>query len=140
KKAEGEGKDAALEIRVEEADASGNVQVTLTRGVFNTLVSDSKASLTIDVGFGSVTFDAEALGTIAANEDGGDISFIVSKSELTEEGKEVLGDRPVYDLYVFSGQTEVTSFGGSKVNVFLPYEPARGEDPNALIVYYVNEE
>ncbi|MDQ6423521.1 S-layer homology domain-containing protein [Paenibacillus sp. LHD-117] len=140
KKAESEGNDASLEIRIEEADASGNVQVTLTRGVFDTLVSGSKARLKIDVGFGSVTFDAEALSAIAANEDEGDISFIISKSELTEEGKEILGDRPVYDLLVFAGQSQVSSFGGSLVNVFLPYEPKRGEDPNALIVYYVNED
>jgi len=139
-KAESEGKDASLEIRVEEADASGNVQVTLTRSVFNTLVSGSKASLTIDVGFGTVTFDVEALGTIAGNEDEGDISFIIGKSELTEEGKEVLGDRPVYDLLVYAGQSEVSSFGGSLVKVFLPYQPKRGEDTNALIIYHVNED
>ncbi|MGO4546759.1 S-layer homology domain-containing protein [Paenibacillus sp. 2TAB23] len=140
KQAEGEGKKAVLEIKVEDSQQQNDIQVTIPRSAFNGLVSGANAELKVTVGIGSISFDASTLKLISANSDSGDISFIISKSELAEENKEVLGDRPVYDLNVFAGQTIVTAFGGSKVFVSLPYTLKAGEDPNAVIVYYVTDE
>ncbi|WP_138756232.1 S-layer homology domain-containing protein [Paenibacillus sinopodophylli] len=140
KQAEAEGKKAVLEIKVEDSEQKSDIQVTVPRSAFNGLVSGANAELKITVGIGSITFDASTLKSISANSDSGDISFIISKSELAEENKEVLGDRPVYDLTVFAGQSIITTFGGSKVFVSLPYTLKAGEDPNALIVYYVTDE
>ncbi|MFD0674974.1 S-layer homology domain-containing protein [Cohnella sp. GCM10027633] len=140
KQAESEGKKPVLEIKVGDAGQTGNVQVTVPRAAFDELVNGTGADIVIDVGYGKVSFDAAALKQIGGSTDGGDISFILIKSELTAEGKEVLGDRPVYDLLVYAGQTGVTSFGGSEVQVSLPYTLKPGEDPNAVVVYYVTEE
>ncbi|WP_141505359.1 S-layer homology domain-containing protein [Paenibacillus luteus] len=140
KQAEADGKKASLEIKVEDSQQKGDIQVTIPRASFNGLVAGTTADLKINVGFGSIVFNASTLKAISTNTDAGDISFIISKSELTEEGKEVLGDRPVYDLSVFAGQTNISSFGGSKVFVSLPYTLQAGEDANAIIVYHLTDE
>jgi hypothetical protein len=140
KQAEADGKKASLEIKVEDSQQKNDIQVTIPRASFNGLVAGTTADLKINVGFGSIVFNASTLKAISTNTDAGDISFIISKSELTEEGKEVLGDRPVYDLSVFAGQTNISSFGGSKVFVSLPYTLQAGEDANAIIVYHLTDE
>jgi len=140
KAVEAKGEKAVLEIKVDNPEQSSSIQVTVPRTAFNALVAGTTAEVVINAGIGRIVFDANALKTIGASGDTGDISFILAKSELTEEGKEVLGDRPVYDLSVFAGQTGVSAFGGSKVSVSLPYTLKAGEDANALIVYYVTDE
>lgn len=140
KQAESDGKKPVVEIKVDDPGKTGNVQVTVPRTAFDELVSGTTADVVIDVGFGKIVFDATALKQIGGSTDDGDISFILIKSELTPEGKEVLGDRPVYDLLVYAGQTGVTSFGGSAVQVSLPYTLQPGEDADAVIVYYVTDE
>ncbi|RAV19560.1 S-layer homology domain-containing protein [Paenibacillus contaminans] len=140
KQAEAKGEKAVLELKVESTEQSGKIQVTVPRAAFNELVAGTKAEVKINAGFGTITFDANALKTIGASGDAGDISFILTKSELTKEGKDVLGDRPVYDLLVYAGQTGITAFGGSKIAVSLPYTLQPGEDANAVIVYHVTEE
>ncbi|MBJ6360186.1 S-layer homology domain-containing protein [Paenibacillus sp. GCM10012307] len=140
KEVEAKGEKSVLEIQVDNPQKSTNIQITIPRASYNELVAGTEAEVSINAGIGTIVFDSKALKSIGASSDKGDISIILSKSELTEEGKEVLGDRPVYDLLVFAGQTKVSTFGGSKLDVSLPYTLKQGEVSDALIVYYVNDE
>ncbi|REK71648.1 S-layer homology domain-containing protein [Paenibacillus paeoniae] len=134
------GKPTTVELNVKSDSAEGTTQVTLTRENYDKLIAGSNVEIQVHVGFASITFDSAALKAIGGSKDTGDISFIIAKSSLTEEGKEVLGDRPVYDLTVFAGETSVSEFGGSNVNVSIPYRLQAGEDAQAIIVYHVTEE
>ncbi|PZD96541.1 hypothetical protein DNH61_06985 [Paenibacillus sambharensis] len=129
-----------LILEVDHQGSAGSVQVTVPREAFNELAQNTNFELKVDAGFASIVLDAEALKVINANRDSGSISIILSKSELPAEAKEVLGDRPVYDLLVYAGQSNVSTFGGSQVLVAFPYSPAPNENPNAIIVYYVTED
>jgi hypothetical protein len=134
------GNITRVEFKAESSGTNGATQFTFTRSVFDKLIAAGNVEIKVNAQFGIIAFDAKALQNISANEDKGDISIIISKSALTEEGKEVLGDRPVYDLNVFAGQHAITHFGGSQVKVNIPYSLLPGEDAHSLIVYYVNEE
>ncbi|MFF2890392.1 S-layer homology domain-containing protein [Paenibacillus sp. NPDC057967] len=134
------GKPTAVELNVKADSADGTTQVTLTREDYNKLIAGSNVELKVNVGLASIVFDSAALKAIGESKDTGDISFIVAKSSLTEDGKQVLGDRPVYDLSVFAGETSISEFGGSEVWVSIPYRLQAGEDAQAIIVYHVTGE
>lgn len=140
KKVELAGRKATLEIKIEEAERTDSIQVTIPRDAFNKLVSGSNADVVVSTSFVAVTFDAVALKSIGASEDKGDISLILIQSELTEEGKQVLGDRPVYDVLAYAGETTLRSLSGSQVLVSLPYTLKQDEDSNAIIVYHLTDE
>ncbi|MFC3799846.1 S-layer homology domain-containing protein [Cohnella sp. GCM10012308] len=140
KKAEAEGKAAVIELNIEATADTKSGLLTLPREALKALAGATQAEVKINyAGFGTITFDAKAFATIGAAEGTGDIGIQITKSELTDEGKQVLGDRPVYDLAVTAGDANVSAFGGGKVNVNLPYTIKSGESANAIIVYYVNE-
>ncbi|SFB47605.1 S-layer homology domain-containing protein [Cohnella sp. OV330] len=140
KKAEAEGKKVVIELNIEANADTKSGLLTLPRDAVKALAGATQAEVKINyAGFGAITFDAKAFASIGAAEGTGDISIQITKSELTEEGKQVLGDRPVYDLAVIAGDANVSVFGGGKVNVSLPYTLKSGESANAIVVYYVNE-
>ncbi len=141
KKSADAGKAAAIELKVEPTETSTSIQLTIPKASFAELVSGTQADVIVNYGrIGTLRFDAKAIQTINGAADSGDISIIVAKSELTEEGKEVLGDRPVYDFFVFAGEAYVSGFGGGAAQISLPYTLKQGEAPEAVIVYYVTEE
>ncbi|WP_036720039.1 S-layer homology domain-containing protein, partial [Paenibacillus sp. JCM 10914] len=140
KLAQAAGEQALIEFIVDPGQAA-NVQLTIPREAFNALVSGTSASIKLSFGsLGTLQFDAAALRSIRNETADGDISFIVGKTSLTEEGKEVLGDRPVYDISVFAGETAIESFGGRTIRVSLPYTLGAGESPEAVIVYALTTE
>ena len=89
---------------------------------------------------GTLVFDAKSVASISGAAGTGDIHLNIAKVSLTEEGKAVLGDRPVYDLSVQAGDSVISSFGGGEVKVSVPYTLQAGEDANAVTVYYINAE
>lgn len=138
-KVEKAGESATVVFNVEGNTGASSTQLTLPRAAFKQLAGLTNTTVQINVGYGTVSFDAVSIAAIDSAADQGDISIIIGKSELTEEGKEVLGDRPVYQFTVFAGTTAISSFGGGKAHISLPYTLQAGEDANAIIVYYISE-
>ncbi|MCR8658681.1 S-layer homology domain-containing protein [Paenibacillus endoradicis] len=139
KKVEKLGESAVIVFNVAGNTGSGYTQLTLPRNAFKDLATSTDAVVQVNVGYGTVSFEAKAIDAIQASTDQGDISIIIEKSSLTEEGQQVLGDRPVYTFSVFAGKTSISSFGGGNVHISLPYTLQANEDPNAIIVYYIAE-
>lgn len=89
----------------------------------------------------SIEFDAEALGEKASQADGLDITISIEPHEdvkITNAQKNAVGDRPAYDINVTSGGKHISDMGG-KITVHAPYELARDEDPDSIVVFYVDE-
>lgn len=55
---------------------------------------------------------------------------------LDEELKEQLGDSEIFDFSMVVGDEKVTNFNG-KITVRLPYTLGKGEDPSAIVVWYI---
>ncbi len=49
-----------------------------------------------------------------------------------------IGDRPVYEFAVSSGDIKISDFNGGIVTVSIPYTLKKDEDPNAVLVYYID--
>ncbi|NBD27106.1 S-layer homology domain-containing protein [Paenibacillus glycinis] len=140
KKTESAGNVAVAELKVASAADTQTARISIPRAVIDDVAANTKAQVKINyAAVGTVQFDTQALKTISAAGTG-DVTIEIAKRELTAEGKEVLGDRPVYDLSVKAGDTLVSDFGGGSVKVSVPYAPKTGEDPNAIIVYYITED
>jgi hypothetical protein len=141
KKAEADGKKAVLEIKVAATSDTKTAELTIPRSVFNEVVSGTKAGITIQYeNVGSITFDAKSLASISSAADAGDITITIAKVSLTEEGKAVLGDRPVYDLSVKAGEVNISTFGGGSAHVSVPYTLQAGEQKDSVIVYHINSD
>ncbi|WNS42546.1 S-layer homology domain-containing protein [Paenibacillus sp. MMS20-IR301] len=140
KQAEAGGKKAVLEIKVETKADTQTAELRLPRSAFNALASGTKADLKVNyLNVGSITLDARSVASISGAADSGDIHIRIAKVALNADGKAVLGDRPVYDLAVTAGDSRVTTFGGGKASISVPYTLAAGEESNSLIVYYITE-
>lgn len=59
-------------------------------------------------------------------------------TQLNEELLDQIKNRPVYQFKLSVGDESIREFEGS-VNVELPYELQDGEDPNHIVIYYIDE-
>ncbi|WP_115992049.1 choice-of-anchor I family protein [Cohnella lupini] len=129
-KAASEGKTSVLELK---AVLTGEAKEAIIHFSADSLadIAGSKASVKIDAGVGTVSFDQTSIATVAAVT--GDVSISVKKLEPTATG------RPVYDFTVTAGGKTVSDFGGGTVEVNLPYTPSANEDIHAIVIYYVSD-
>jgi uncharacterized repeat protein (TIGR02543 family) len=135
--AEGKGQRAVVEIKMEPAKNTDKAELSIPKESFKKLAEETDADLVIDCSVGSLSFEAEALKGIAALEGAVTVSLEkLDADKLTEEVRQTIGGRPVYNFEVRAGETTVSEFRGS-ITVSLPYELAEGEDKNSIVVYYL---
>lgn len=135
----GEGTTAIVDIKVNAPADAKLVETTMPKAAIDTVASSKIDALTVSTPVANLTFDADALDTISG-EATGDVKITASNvdaSTLSEETKQVVGDRPVFNFSVTSGDKTISQFGGN-VTVSVPYTPKEGEDPNAIVIYYIN--
>ena len=134
------GEAPRVQIQVE-SSSGDDIETTLPIESVNNLVKGEVESLSISSKAGNMQFDAQAIASIN-NQASEDLSFSVSKvgiSGLSDAALDVVGDRPVYQLSVTSGDKIISEFDGY-VTVSLPYVLAEGEDKNAIVAYYINKD
>ncbi|QGQ98880.1 S-layer homology domain-containing protein [Paenibacillus psychroresistens] len=133
------GKSTTVVFKVAATADTKSSELTLPANTFSDLTGSTKADIKIDFGIGTITFDSKAAGSIHPAAGSGDIIIKIAKVELSEESKQVLGDRPVYDFTVTAGGSNVSTFGGGSVSISVPYVLKAGEDQDSVIVYYVTD-
>jgi len=131
------GKKAIAALKIEAATGSNAVELRIPRSVFHEVAAGGSLEMRVETVLGSVVFDAKALESIEAVGAAGDIRIVIAK--VTDVNRRVLGDRPAYEFSVFAGERSVSSFGGGKVQISIPYTLKPGEDPNAVVVYFADE-
>lgn len=138
---QGEGYTARVEFRVEAPDNVATVETILPKDAVSQALKYGISALTISTPIASITFDADTLSTLS-EEAAGQIKVTASRvetSSLSPEVQQQIGDRPVFDFSVTSGNKVISQFGGN-VTVSVPYTPKEGEDTNAIVIYYINAE
>lgn len=128
-----------VEIKVSGGSNASAVQTTIPKDAVQAMVSGKMDSLTLSGPVAAMTFDAQAIASIAGAASG-DVKFSASKVEtstLPDAVRQVVGDHPVYNFSITSGSSTISQFGGT-VTVSVPYTPAAGENVNAIVAYYIN--
>lgn len=62
----------------------------------------------------------------------------VDVKTLSATAQKLIGTRPVYDFSATVDGKAVTAFGSGTVTVKIPYVLGANEDPNAIVVYYID--
>lgn len=117
---------------VAEADNTGKAKVTKA-------ALAAAESLTVKADKVELVFDKAAVETLKNSQT--DLEISVKKAgttKLSAEAKALVGNRPVYEINVTAGGKAITDFGGGLVSISIPYTAGAGEDPNAIVVYYID--
>ncbi|MFS0726611.1 S-layer homology domain-containing protein [Paenibacillus sp. 1P07SE] len=129
-----------LVFRVAAGAAAGTAyDVSLNAEAAALLWNSDAASLTIESPLGSARYDRKSLDAIQG-AGSGDVRFAmdaVDAAALSAAGRSATGGRPAVDLSVTVGSGSVSDFGGGKVRLGIPYSLRAGEDPNAVVYYYI---
>ncbi|WP_312635035.1 S-layer homology domain-containing protein [Oscillibacter sp.] len=139
KAAKASGETPKVEIKLANTSGVSSAAATIPQESVKSLVSGNVSGLTVSSSLGSVTFDAASLAAISGAVSGNvTVSTArVDPSALPAAVQALVGSRPVYEFTVTSGGKTVSQFGGT-VAVSVPYTLGAGEDPNAVIVSYLN--
>ena len=132
------GEAPKIEIKVEATANAAAVKTAVPRAVMTAIASGNLQDMTISSPVANLTFDGAALNTIAGAA--GDVSFSASKvdkANLPASVQTLIGNRPVYEFSVTSGGNTISQFGGN-VSVAVPYQLGAEEDPNAIIISFIN--
>ncbi len=106
------------------------------------LQANKESSLKIVSGQCEVVFDSKAIESISTAGIG-TTEITVSKLNATKVAKlspdirKIIGEHPVYEYTVVKGSTKVSDFKNGTVTASIPYTLAKEEDPNAVLVYYI---
>ncbi len=138
---QGGGTAAVVEIKVEAPADVTSVETIIPKEAIDLAADGNTDALTASTPIAAITFDANALSAIS-DQTSEDVKITVSKVEvstLSAEAQQAVGDRPVFNFSVTSGDKTISEFGGS-VSVAIPYTPKDGEDTDAIVIYYINAE
>ena len=134
-----------VELTDEQLEEANTIDVSIPAAALETIAGDERFELAVETPFATMVFDAKALETIIAAaglEEESDIRFsieIVDTEGFDANDLRKIGDRPVFDFNVWNGDTQVSKFQGGKANISIPYELLPGENPNAIVVYYMED-
>lgn len=124
-----------VEVVVPNTSDAKAVEVSINREMFGKLATETKAALKINAGIGSVELSEKAIDAVQSAAGKEDIVLKIEKRQLTEEA---LAHQDAYELTVMSGTKKIESFGEGEVLVNVPYAIKTGENPNAIVVYYID--
>jgi hypothetical protein len=135
---------ASVVVSVPTPPETKKVEVTIPKAPVSTLAdSDPAASLTVQTGVASVAFDGAALQTITEEARGASLTIVtvnVEKETLTTEQQDLVGDRPVLDLAVMSGNQIISDFKGGKATVTVPYTLREGETGEGITIWFMTDD
>lgn len=132
----------AIVIAPEITGTATKVSVDIPTSSLSSVASQTSADLTVQTPVGNVTIPNSALDSIVSQASGGSVTVslnTVDSSSLTDAQKSAVGDNPVYDISMMSGNNHIANFGGSAITISLPYTLKVGEDPSNVTVWYLDD-
>lgn len=102
--------------------------------------SESNTNLKLTSEVGSMTISKDVSKNLSDKGNSVSVSMsIADKNEMTSDQKATVGDRPVYSLKAVAGGESIHELGGV-VTISVKYTLKPGDDPQAITVYYVNDQ
>lgn len=117
-------------------------RVAILKDQFSLIAAGKNSGLIIDTEKADIFFDSDVVNYVSGLSADGDISLEIKeadKSLFSHENQERIGDHPVYDFTFMAGDNQISDLGGGNVTISMPYTLREGEDPNAIVVYYIDD-
>ncbi|MFD2328427.1 choice-of-anchor I family protein [Cohnella sp. GCM10020058] len=132
-------------------DGSAKAELAIPSAALAKIADGTVNSLTVDTGTGSLTLDAAAIKALSAAAGGGEVKLGIERLDGASAAaklpaaqqqavKDAIGDRPIFDLTVTTASGKLSTFGGGKLKIEVPYTIKAGETSEALIVHYIAED
>lgn len=132
-------RNTEVEIRVEAGKEAKSIETVIPKAAVELLMQNKVNMLKLITPIATITFCEAALSSLY-DQVQGDLKIITARldnSSLSEQAKKAVGNRPVFDLSVYSGGKEISQFNGN-VEVAASYMPQEKEDINAILFYFIN--
>lgn len=141
-----QGQSAAgieISVAVNTPDTADSMGIVLTHNTLNKIAENQVQKFKVDGSLATLNFDKNAIEEIR-KQSMGDVNIDINPvQKLSEEAKEVMKDRQVYDINLTYGKGKktqsITKLGQGVVTIGIPYTPAKGEDTGKLFAAYVDE-
>lgn len=133
---------------------TGAIEAAITKKAFSEALEDSNVKgILIDSDAGSIKLNKAAMNKIGVSLDSAgdsiDVNFTIIKIDRTEAFKNLseadrekaeaqIGQRPIYDFSISVGGVKISDFGSGELTITIPYTLLENEDPNCIIIYYIN--
>lgn len=133
--------DRTITLQVKPSEDAKEVQVKIP---VHELIANEDAKIVtikVDTGFASLWIDTDFIKKIAGNASV-ELQLAVAKvdtTQLSASVQEKLAGSAVYEFTMSLDETKVSQFNGSDVKIEMNYTLQAGENPNKIVIYYVNE-
>jgi hypothetical protein len=146
KQAKAEGIDAAAKriVTIEVPDVAGAKEVAakIPADILDFAKNNDIDRIAIDTGIATIAIAPDALqGSVNSGSKDVEVSVAaVDKDALSEEVAAKVGNHPVYDFNLSVDGKKVSQFAGENpVEISVDYKLAAGEDPDKIVIYYIND-
>ncbi|MFB9326333.1 S-layer homology domain-containing protein [Paenibacillus aurantiacus] len=134
------GAELTAELKVEAGAEAKSFGIALSKAAIGKL-SDSKATMVeVTTPLGTIVLDKAVL-EVLKKTTGDKVRTEFAATEtvaFSSETSSLVGTRPVVNVTIQSGSTNVTSFDSNEVEIRIPYQATQGEDANAIVVSYID--
>ncbi|MNI09173.1 Endo-1,4-beta-xylanase A precursor [compost metagenome] len=135
-----DSKQTTVTIQVPESINSSQVTVQLPADAFKQMRDNKIDTIRILSSSGEISIPTVALGEQVDNRMVSISMNKVNKSDLSLQAANVVGDSPVYDFSIMADGKHITTFAGNaSVSITVSYSAKLGEDPNKIVMYYLND-
>lgn len=134
-----EGKDVVIDVTDTDKKAEGVVIGAETVDK----IADAEVPVEIKLPDATVSFDKTAIGSVSQQAGNAAVTIVakeIKEETLNNKQTEALKDQEVLvvlTLEAHAGSTKITSFGGGKVTVSVPFELPQGKSGKDFYVAYV---
>ncbi len=122
-----------------DGDTAQNMQVVMEPEAMQH-IADSGADLEITGDVGTIRASPEVATSLSERTSAVTMSIsLADKNQMAPVIQNIVGDRPTYQLTASSGEDSIHELGGD-VTVTIPYTLSEGEDPESIVVFYVDDD
>ncbi len=132
---------SSITIKAETKEAVNKTTVSVPKSSVSE-ISGARLDLKVETPLGTISLPVKALTEIARQAQGSSVEIVVEKmaaERLTDEQKAATEGSIVYDISIISGGQKISSFGGQKITISLPYTLKAGEKAENVTVWYMND-
>ena len=120
-------------------DTTQNIQVVMEPDAIRH-AADAGTQLEIVGDVGTIKASTDVATSLSQRENPVSISIsLADKTQMAPAIQSIVGDRPTYQLTASSGEDSIHELGGD-VTIAIPYNLSEGENPESIVVFYVDDD
>lgn len=135
-------KDISVVINIKTNKKAKQSIINIPKSIQNLLNNNKIVSTAFRIDGNTIRFNNRAMEQITstAQEDVTITAARISAKKLTGKAKKLIGSRPIYDFQVSCDDGKIINdFGANNVSIAIPYTLRKGEIPEQVHVYSVDE-